>query len=242
MNKKICLTIVLLTVLFVYSVQIFAADANSTVAKDVNAAVVIKTIELPKPKMEGGKPLMEVLKERKSSREFSDEKLPLQILSNMLWAANGINRPDGKRTAPTAMNKQEIDVYVAMAEGLYLYDAKENKLVAVLAGDIREATGKQPFVKNAPVNLVFVSDYAKFGNIPEDQKIFYSATDTGYISQNVYLFCASEGLATVVRAYVDKPALERTMKLRSDQKVILTQTVGYPKKATVQQPILNCLF
>jgi SagB-type dehydrogenase family enzyme len=231
MNKKMFLTIVLLVgVLFVYPVQIFAADANSAAVKEANAPATIKSIELPKPKMEGGKPLMEALKERKTSREFSSEKLPLQVLSNLLWAADGINRPDGKRTAPTAMNKLEIDVYVAMADGLYLYDPKENKLVAVLGEDIRAATGKQPFVKDAPVNLVFVSDYAKFGNIPEDQKAFYSATDTGYISQNVYLFCASEGLATVVRAYVDKPALATTMKLRSDQKVILAQTVGYPKK------------
>jgi SagB-type dehydrogenase family enzyme len=223
MNTKMFLTIVLLmTILFVYPVQIFAADANSTAA--------VKSIELPKPKMEGGKPLMEALKERKTSRDFSSEKLPLQVLSNMLWAANGINRPDGKRTAPTAMNKQEIDVYVAMADGLYLYDAKTNTLVGVLAGDIREATGKQPFVKNAPVNLIFVADFAKMGDMPEDQKVFYSATDTGYISQNVYLFCASEGLATVVRGMVDKPALAATMKLRSDQKIILAQTVGYPKK------------
>ncbi len=223
MNTKMFLTIVLLmTILFIYPVQIFAADANS--------AVAVKSIELPKPKMEGGKPLMEALKARKTSRDFSGEKLPMQVLSNMLWAANGINRPDGKRTAPTAMNKQEIDVYVAMADGLYLYDAKANTLIAVLAGDIREATGKQPFVKNAPVNLIFVADFAKMGDMPEDQKVFYSATDTGYISQNVYLFCASEGLATVVRGYVDKPALAATMKLRSEQKVILAQTVGYPKK------------
>ena len=223
MNTKMFLAIVLLmAVLFVYPVQIFAADANS--------AGTVKSIELPKPKMEGGKPLMEALKERKTSREFSGEKLPLQVLSNMLWAANGINRPDGKRTAPTAMNKQEIDVYVAMADGLYLYDAKENKLIGVLAGDISEATGKQRFVKDAPVNLIFVADFAKMRNMSEDQKVFYSATDTGYISQNVYLFCASEGLATVVRGMVDKPALAATMKLKSDQKVILAQTVGYPKK------------
>jgi SagB-type dehydrogenase family enzyme len=239
MNKKMVLTIVLLmTILFIYPVQIFAADANavrhpqadSAAVKEANAPAAIKSIELPKPKMEGGKPLMEALKERKTSRDFSSEKLPMQVLSNMLWAANGINRPDGKRTAPTAMNKQEIDVYVAMADGLYLYDAKANTLVGVLAGDIREATGKQPFVKNAPVNLIFVADFAKMGNMPEDQKVFYSATDTGYISQNVYLFCASEGLATVVRGYVDKPALAATMKLKSEQKVILAQTVGYPKK------------
>jgi nitroreductase len=128
------------------------------------------------------------------------------------------------------MNKQEIDVYVVMADGVYLYDAKENKLVGVLAEDIRAATGKQPFVKEAPVNLVFVSDYAKMGNMPEDQKAFYSATDTGFISQNVYLYCASEGLATVVRAYVDKATCQTAMKLRSEQKIILAQTVGYPKK------------
>jgi len=227
MNAKMLLAVFLLmTILFVYPVQIFAADANSGAVKDANAAAAMKSIELPKPKMEGGKPLMEALKERKTSREFSSEKLPLQVLSNMLWAADGINRQDGKRTAPTAMNKQEIDVYVVMAEGVYLYDAKENKLIGVLAEDIRAATGKQPFVKDAPVNLVFVADFAKMGNMPEDQKVFYSVAGTGYISQNVYLFCSSEGLATGVRAYVDKPALAATMKLRSDQKVILAQTVG----------------
>jgi nitroreductase len=128
------------------------------------------------------------------------------------------------------MNKQEIDVYVATAEGLYLYDANAHALVGVLAGDIRAATGKQPFVKDAPVNLVFVADFAKMGNTPADQKEFYAATDTGYISQNVYLYCASEGLATVVRGSVDRPACQAAMKLRDDQKVILAQTVGYPKK------------
>jgi nitroreductase len=128
------------------------------------------------------------------------------------------------------MNKQEIDVYVAMADGLYLYDANAHILLPVLAEDIRAATGKQPFVKDAPVNLVFVADYSKMGNMPDTQKDFYAATDTGYISQNVYLYCASEGLATVVRGSVDKPACQAAMKLRADQKVILAQTVGYPKK------------
>jgi len=232
MNPKLfSITILLLTVLFVWPVQIRAADANSTAAKNVNAAgaVELKSIQLPKPQTNGGKPLMQALKDRKTSRKFSSEQLPVQILSNMLWAACGVNREDGKRTAPTAMNKQEIDVYVAMAEGLYLYDAKTNILVGVLAGDIRAATGKQPFVKDAPVNLVFVADFAKMGNIPVNQKEFYSATDTGYISQNVYLYCASEGLATVVRGSIDKPALAEAMELRADQKIILAQTIGYPK-------------
>jgi nitroreductase len=209
-----------------------AKDVNSTAARDINAAgeQELKPIELPKPQTDSGKPLMQALKDRKTSRQFSSEKLPLQVLSNMLWAANGINRPDGKRTAPTARNKQEIDVYVALEEGLYLYDANTHTLLPVLAKDIRAATGMQPFVKDAPVNLVFVADYAKMGNMPSDQKDFYAAADTGYVSQNVYLYCASEGLATVVRGMVDKPACQTAMKLRADQKIILAQTVGYPKK------------
>lgn len=213
-----------LTVLLIYP-----ALTSCTAVKPTSEQQ-FKLTQLPKPQTDGGRALMQVLKDRKSSREFSTEKLPPQVLSNMLWAAFGINRPDGKRTAPTARNRQEIDVYVALAEGLYLYDAKAHTLVPVLAEDIRAATGGQPFVKDAPVNLIFVSDYSKMGNAPDDQKDFYSATDTGFISQNVYLYCACEGLATVVRGYVDRPALAKVMKLRPDQKVILAQSVGYPKK------------
>jgi len=194
------------------------------------SAQELKPVLLPEPQTGGGRPLMQVLKDRKTSRDFSTKKLPEQILSNLLWAACGINRPEsGKRTAPTAMNKQEIDIYVSMAEGLYLYNAKSNTLEPVLAEDIREFTGGQGFVKEAPVNLVFVADFSKMRQGAEEQNIFYSATDTGFISQNVYLYCASEGLATVVRGMVDKPALEKKMGLRADQKVILAQTVGYPK-------------
>ena len=174
---------------------------------------------------------MQVLKDRQSSREFSSEILPVQVLSDLLWAAFGINHPEsGKRTAPTAMNKQEIDIYVSMKEGLYLYNAKVHTLEPVIVEDIRAFTGGQSFVKDAPVNLVFVADFSKMGDGSEEQKTFYSATDTGFISQNVYLYCASQGLVTVVRGWVDKAALEKKMGLRSDQKVILAQTVGYPKK------------
>jgi len=174
---------------------------------------------------------MQVLKARSSSREFAAKKLPVQILSDLLWAACGINRPEtGKRTAPSARNWQEIDVYVAAEEALYLYDAKKHILEPVSGEDIRAFTGKQGFVKTAPVNLVYVSDLSKISARSMDDKLFYSATDTGFISQNVYLYCASAGLVTVVRGYVDKPALEKKMGLRPDQKVILAQTVGYPKK------------
>jgi len=190
-----------------------------------------KVVKLPPPQTEGGMPLMAALKARCSTRAFSNKPLPLQVLSNLLWAACGVNRPEsGKRTAPTAMNMQEIDVYVALADGLYLYNAKEHVLELVLAEDLRAATGRQAFVAEAPVNLIFVADYAKMARASAEAKEFYSATDTGYISQNVYLFCASEGLATVVRGMVDKAALAEKMHLRPEQKVILAQTVGYPKE------------
>ena len=191
----------------------------------------LKPIQLLNPQLDGGRPLMQVLKDRQSSREFSSEKLPLQVLSNLLWAAWGINRPDsGKHTAPSASNMQEMDIYVATADGLYLYNAQEHMLNPVLAGDIRAQTGTQDYVKDAAINLVYVSDFYKMGDRSTENKSFHSAAHTGFISQNVYLFCASEGLATVVRGLVDKPALEKAMKLRPDQKVIFAQSVGYPKK------------
>ena len=191
----------------------------------------LKSIQLPKPQLDGGKLLMQALKDRKSSRDFSPEKLPLQVLSNLLWAGSGINRSDsGKRTAPSAANWQEIDIYVATADGLYLYDAKPHVLKPVLAGDIRALTGRQAFVKEAALNLIYVADFSRIGRGANEEKDFFSAADTGFIAQNVYLFCASEGLATVVRASIDKPTLAKAMKLGPDQRITLSQTVGYPKK------------
>jgi SagB-type dehydrogenase family enzyme len=191
----------------------------------------IKPLLLPAPQTDGGKPLMQDLKDRHSTREFSSEKLPVQVLANLLWAAFGINRPDtGKRTAPSAMNWQEIDVYVATADGLYVYDARGNKLDPILAQDVRGATGVQPFVQDASVNLVYVADLAKAGKSSVEDRNFYTGVDAGVIAQNVYLFCASEGLAVVVRGSVDRVALAKLMKLHPDQKILLAQTVGYPKK------------
>jgi nitroreductase len=187
-------------------------------------------IKLLTPQMESGKTLMQALKERRSQRAFSSKELPLQVLSDLLWSACGINRPDlGLLTAPTAKNMQEIDVYVVKQEGVYLYNAKANMLIPIIAGDIRALTGRQPFVKDAPINLVFVADLTKMGKTSGSETDFYAATDTGFISENVYLFCASEGLATVVRGAVDRLALAKAMKLNSNQKIILAQTVGYPK-------------
>lgn len=172
---------------------------------------------------------MEVLADRRSSRQFSSKEIPLQVLSDMLWAAWGVNRPEsGKRTAPSAVNWQEIDIYVSTAQGLYRFDAFEHSLMQVSAEDIRGSTGTQEFVKHAPVNLILVADYSRMGRVSQGDKDFYSAADAGFISQNVYLYCASEGLATVVRGALDRTELARKMKLAPDQKVILAQTVGYP--------------
>ena len=142
----------------------------------------LEPIALPKPQMEGGKPLMEVLKERKSSRDFSAEKLPLPVLSNLLWAAFGVNRPDGRRTAPSSSNRQEIDIYVAMAEGVYVYEAAPHRLRPALATDIRAKAGTQPFVAQAPVNLIYVADYGKMGKSKPEDKAVTAAADTGFIS------------------------------------------------------------
>jgi SagB-type dehydrogenase family enzyme len=201
------------------------------VSGDVSFAEESKPIKLFSPKAEGGKPLMQALKDRSSSRSFSQDKLPVQVLSNLLWAAFGINRLDtGKRTAPSAMNWQEIDIYVALPEGLYLYDAKNLILTPVLSEDIRALTGRQEFVKNVPVNLIYVADFSRMGSAAGEDKDLYSAADAGFIGQNVYLFCASEGLATVTRGSIDRQKLAKAMRLRSDQKIILAQSIGYPKK------------
>ena len=187
-------------------------------------------IQLPKPQTEGGRPLMQLLRERKSAREFRGEKLPVGVLSNLLWAAFGVTRPDGRRTAPSARNWQETDIYVASADGLSLYDAKVHMLMPILKDDIRAMTGTQPYVKDSPVNLVYVADYAKAGKSSLEEKDLWSACDTGFIAQNVYLYCTSEGLSAVVRGLIDKPALAKVMKLRPDQKIILAHSIGYPKK------------
>lgn len=192
-------------------------------------AADLEDIALPAPRTEGGRPLMQVLKDRQSSRSFSSRALPDEVLSDLLWAAFGINRPDsGKRTAPSARNWQEIEVYAVMEGGAYLYDAAANRLRPVVEGDLRGLTGVQDFVGTAPLNLVFVADTTKMrGAAPADQTR-YAWADAGFISQNVYLYCASEGLATVVRGLVDRNALAQALGLPEHKKVILAQTVGYP--------------
>jgi SagB-type dehydrogenase family enzyme len=189
----------------------------------------VELIELPKPDTKGGQPLMQALNKRESAREFDSRELPLQVLSDLLWAAGGVNRPetDG-RTAPTAHGRKEIDVYVAKADGLFLYEPQEHMLIQVSNEDIRAVTGVQPFVAVAPVNLIFVADHRMMTGMTAEEKEFYSATDTGFMSQNVYLYCASAGLATVVRGSFNRLTLKKAMHLLNSQTIVLTQTVGYP--------------
>lgn len=190
----------------------------------------IKTIQLLSPDMSSGKTLMQSLNERKSSREFSEKALQMQELSNLLWAADGLNRPaEGKHTAPSASNWQDVDIYVILKEGIYLYDATQSQLKPVAAGDFRADAGSQGFVAAAPVNLVFVSDYDRMKKAKEESKPIYAAADAAFIAQNVYLYCASADLATVVRASVDKEKLTTLLLLSPSQHVVLAQTVGYPK-------------
>lgn len=199
-------------------------------------AAELSPIRLPPPDMKGGKPLMQCLKDRKTQRNFSTKKLPVDVLSNLLWAASGINRPDsGKRTAPTARNWQEIDVYVAMEEGLYLYNAKTHVLDPVLAGDLRKTTTTllQPSrsaVASAPVQLIYVVDSSRMGiSLSGEDVKSYAFADAAFVSQNVYLYCASEGLATGVRAMIDRDNLAKDMKLRDKQSIVMVQAVGYPQ-------------
>ncbi len=186
---------------------------------------------LPKPSREGGMPLMQAINLRRSTREFSTRRIPDQVLSDMLWAAYGINRDSGDRTAPSWRHIIVIDVYAAMEDGLWLYDPKRHALVPHPAGDIRAQTGQQEFVGRAPLNLVYVANGSRMSELtPENRKLFCSV-DSAFIGQNVYLYCASAGLATVFRGAVDYPKLARAMRLDHDQFVTFAQTVGYPKEA-----------
>ena len=195
----------------------------------VTNAQTLSPIQLPAPQMTGGMPLMDALANRHSDRTFSPRALEPQVLSNLLWAAFGINREDGRRTAPTASNRQEIFIYVTLPEGTYEYNPRANRLDPVIAGDFRAATGTQPFPATAPLNLVYVADYSLMGSAGDNREI-YAGMDTGFISQNVYLYCTSAGLSTVVRAMVDREALEKELNLSETRHVTLCQTVGYPSE------------
>ena len=181
-----------------------------------------QNISLPKPVTTGGMPLMEALSKRQTIREYSTREMSNQTLSNLLWAAWGFNRDD-KRTAPSANNRQELELYVVLKTGIYIYDAKANVLQRVLEGDYRKNTGTQDFVGVAAANILFVANKTTNFNLNT------SNTNSGFISQNIYLFCASEGMATVVRGMFNKDELEKLLKFSDTKTIVLSQTVGYPK-------------
>jgi len=183
--------------------------------------------QLPPPRLDAGKPLMQALKLRRSTREYSDRPISDQVLSDLLWAAFGINRPSGDRTAPYWRHLMVIDVYTAMADGVWLYEPQRHALIRHLPRDIRAQTGQQDFVGHAPLNLVYVAHGERMHDIPPDERRFYASVDTGFIGQNVYLYCASEGLASVFRGAVDYKKLDRLLQLRADEFVTFAQTVGY---------------
>lgn len=186
------------------------------------------TIVLPAAITAGGLPLMQTLALRQSQREFAPEPLPLQMLSDLLWAAAGLNRPAlGGRTAPSALNAQEVDVYVALPTGLYRYAALGHALHLVSATDVRRVTGYQDFVDTAPLDLIMVADFSRMKLVPMAQRMAYAYTCAGAMAQNVYLYCASEHLATVIRAWLDRDALAKAMSLGNEQHVLLAQTVGH---------------
>jgi nitroreductase len=192
-------------------------------------ALSATSIVLPPPQKQGGLPLMEALAKRRSSRDFAPDALPLPLLSELLWAAYGVNRADGGRTAPSALNAQEIDVYVALLAGAYVYDAAGHALHLVVANDLRRVTGYQDFVDEAPLDLVYVADHARMAGVPVVHRDSYASAAAGAIAQNVYLFCASSGLDTVIRAWIDRSAIAAALGLSHEQQVLLSQTVGYSK-------------
>lgn len=188
-------------------------------------------LELPPPRR-ARSPLLTLLAARQSRREFDPRALPPELVSDLLWAAFGINRQDtGGRTAPSAMNAQEIDVYVALPAGVYLYHPKSHALHRVAELDARRVTGYQDFVDDAPLDLIYVADRGHTRNLLGGQAETFAAACAGAVAQNVYLFCAEQGLNTVVRAWFDHAVLAQTLRLGSDEHVLLTQTVGYPPAA-----------
>jgi len=205
------------------------ASAAAAGAPTIGFAQELKPRELPPARTAGGRPLIEALKLRHSTREYADRPLADQALSDLLWAAFGVNRPSGDRTAPYWRHVMVIDVYAAMADGVWLYEPKAHALLPHMKDDIRAQTGFQDFVGGAPLNLIYVAHGERMTDVNPEERRLYASVDAGFIGQNVYLFCASEGLATVFRGAVDQAKLARTMGLPDQQFVTFAQTVGYPR-------------
>ncbi len=206
-----------------------AALSALTACGSVVAEDALEMAPLPPPAVSAGKPLMQALKERQTRRDFRPDPLTQQQTADLLWAAFGVNRPAiDHRTAPSAKNSQEIDVYLARADGLFLYEAQPHRLHKISTQDLRLLTSAQDFAKIAPLALIYVADYTRMKDTSPDDARLYAAFDAGCICQNVYLFCASEGLATVVHDLNREP-LAKAMNLREGQHVVMAQAVGLPQ-------------
>lgn len=195
----------------------------------IAAAVSAKEIILPKPDLKSGRPLMECFSLRRSSRNFADKALPVQMISEILFAADGINRPDGHKTVPTAMNRQNQTIYAVTADAVYFYNNKKHSLVPINKGDFRKDCGMQSFHRTAPLIIVFVSDMAAIGNTAAE-KAMYAGNHSGSASQNVYLYAASKGLSTVICGSIKKDVLKKVLKLKGAQQAVFSQPIGYPAK------------
>ncbi|MRR10612.1 SagB/ThcOx family dehydrogenase [bacterium] len=188
-----------------------------------------ESIPLPPPRTGEAWPLMTALLERRSSRSFRSDELPLQAIADLLWAGFGVNRPgSGGRTAPSAYDVQDIQIWLTLSTGTYRYLAEEHALLVMEAADLRGLTGSQDFVAGAPLNLVYVSDGTRLAGFSVTDREHWPWTHAGCIAQNVSLACAALGLAAVVRSTLDRGALARALDLPETQQVLLAQTVGYP--------------
>jgi SagB-type dehydrogenase family enzyme len=203
------------------SSMIILSVLATCLADPLSGSEPLEPIHLPPPEASGGMPLMQALNNRMSTKEFTTQAIPRDQISNLLWAAFGINRPEsGKRTVATAVNCQDIEVYVVLEKAAYVYQAKEHRLIPVVNRDVRFLAATQGYAKVAPINLVYVSDYSKMADGFKDKKPIYAAFHTGSIRQNVYLYCASAGLGAVVRDSVDRAGLRDVLNLREDQVII----------------------
>ncbi len=236
MNRRTFLKTVPALAMLASAKASFSEDANTAVGTALKTEPVVAmegVIKLSKPDLTKGVPMMEALSKRKTERNLSDKKLTLQQLSEVLWAADGINRPnEGKRTSPAAMAKYAVDIYAVLPEGVYFYDVAKHELTLVAKGDFRKECGMQPFVYIAPLNLVYVLNLKNWQDmrrpIPEQKRDRWIAVELGCIAQNVHLYCASEGLGTVIRGMIDENKFSEVIKVKPEQ-ILMAQTVGCVK-------------
>ena len=211
------------------SEEVNDVNASAGANQQIQAAEIIK---LNPPDLNAGISLMQALKKRKTTREITDKKLTLQQLSDLLWSADGVNRPDGKRTAPAAIAIYSVDIYVVLPEGVYLYDVPKQELKLIAKGDFRKSAGSQDFVYIAPVNLVYVLNLKGWSKTPmpisAEKRDLWTRIEVGLIAQNVNLYCASAGLGATVRGMIDQKKFAELAKVKPED-VLLAQTIGLPK-------------